>query len=447
MRPGGICRGRACCIFEDLMAGPLVPGDGVPKPIRDLLTRARTSWLKNDQVYDIICNYREYNLMLATDPPKKPPGGTVYLFNRKAIRFFRKDGHNWRKKQGGKTVRETHEKLKVGNRDMLTCYYAHSEEKHALQRRCYWLLEGDDSIVFVHYLSSSLSHPAVPTYNAYPPPATDPQGFSGMTDLAQRHSRWRDAEDRVADPLQPIQIGVVVTTPADSFEHDPLPVTNSSDPLGSLDLAISPFSLPGNCIQDGTNSPPLCVKMERAGSENLARSNSASSARAVLVEGPNRLGYLHQPPVRQGSTVQTGETVDLYSGWESGALSGRVSSAHLDVPFGRMGFESRQPSMNRQSSNGVDVQSNLFGLSGRQDEPHVVVTLSEAPMQPLDDDDAGAGGPQCKHPMSLRHSSSFGRRVPRPGLRSSSGRSTRSSDGSLYGGLVQLSSTPPPTNT
>jgi hypothetical protein len=49
----------------------------------------------------------------------------------------------------------------------------------------------------------------------------------------------------------------------------------------------------------------------------------------------------------------------------------------------------RQPSLNRQSSNGVDVQSNLFGLSGRQDEPHVVVTLSEAPMQPLDDDDAG----------------------------------------------------------
>jgi hypothetical protein len=59
---------------------------------------------------------------------------------------------------------------------------------------------------------------------------------------------------------------------------------------GSLDLAISPFSLPGDCMQDGTNSPPLCVKMERAASENLARSNSASSARAGLVEGANRLG-------------------------------------------------------------------------------------------------------------------------------------------------------------
>lgn len=40
-------------------------------------------------------------------------GGTVYLFDRRAVRFFRKDGHNWRKKADGKTVRETHEKLKA----------------------------------------------------------------------------------------------------------------------------------------------------------------------------------------------------------------------------------------------------------------------------------------------------------------------------------------------
>lgn len=29
------------------------------------------------------------------------------------MRFFRKDGHSWRKKSDGKTVRETHEKLKA----------------------------------------------------------------------------------------------------------------------------------------------------------------------------------------------------------------------------------------------------------------------------------------------------------------------------------------------
>lgn len=40
-------------------------------------------------------------------------GGSVFLFDRKVLRYFRKDGHNWRKKKDGKTVKEAHEKLKV----------------------------------------------------------------------------------------------------------------------------------------------------------------------------------------------------------------------------------------------------------------------------------------------------------------------------------------------
>ena len=37
----------------------------------------------------------------------------MYLFDKKRERYFRRDGHHWRKKPNGKTVRETHEKLKV----------------------------------------------------------------------------------------------------------------------------------------------------------------------------------------------------------------------------------------------------------------------------------------------------------------------------------------------
>jgi calmodulin-binding transcription activator len=29
------------------------------------------------------------------------------------LRYFRKDGHNWRKKKDGKTIKEAHERLKV----------------------------------------------------------------------------------------------------------------------------------------------------------------------------------------------------------------------------------------------------------------------------------------------------------------------------------------------
>uniref|UniRef100_A0A0D3ANU8 CG-1 domain-containing protein n=1 Tax=Brassica oleracea var. oleracea TaxID=109376 RepID=A0A0D3ANU8_BRAOL len=34
------------------------------------------------------------------------------LHSFQVLRYFRKDGHNWRKKKDGKTVKEAHEKLK-----------------------------------------------------------------------------------------------------------------------------------------------------------------------------------------------------------------------------------------------------------------------------------------------------------------------------------------------
>ncbi|KAH7655193.1 P-loop containing nucleoside triphosphate hydrolase protein [Dioscorea alata] len=79
-------------------------------------------------------------------------GGSLFLFDRKALRYFRKDGHSWRKKKDGKTVREAHEKLKSGSIDVLHCYYAHGEDNENFQRRSYWLLDGNlEHIVLVHY--------------------------------------------------------------------------------------------------------------------------------------------------------------------------------------------------------------------------------------------------------------------------------------------------------
>ncbi|KAG2282850.1 hypothetical protein Bca52824_054070 [Brassica carinata] len=75
------------------------------------------------------------------------------MFDRKVLRYFRKDGHNWRKKKDGETVKEAHEKLKVGSIDVLHCYYAHEEDNENFQRRCYWMLEQElMHVVFVQYL-------------------------------------------------------------------------------------------------------------------------------------------------------------------------------------------------------------------------------------------------------------------------------------------------------
>ncbi|OUS43224.1 CG-1 domain-domain-containing protein [Ostreococcus tauri] len=118
----------------------------------ETLKHARARWLRNTEVCDVLLNYNAYGFECANDAPVRPSAGTLYLINRKTVRFFRKDGHNWQKKKDGKTVRETHEKLKVGTVELLNCYYTHCEDDPKFQRRCYWLLNMDEGAVLVHYL-------------------------------------------------------------------------------------------------------------------------------------------------------------------------------------------------------------------------------------------------------------------------------------------------------
>ncbi|CAI7849187.1 unnamed protein product, partial [Closterium sp. NIES-54] len=118
-----------------------------PFPTEDIdighvLLEARTRWLKPVEVCNILQNFRKYEFQLNQEPPAKPPSGSLFLFDRKVVRYFRRDGHVWRKKKDGKTVREAHEKLKAGSVDILHCYYAHAESDDRFQRRCYWLLDG-----------------------------------------------------------------------------------------------------------------------------------------------------------------------------------------------------------------------------------------------------------------------------------------------------------------
>uniref|UniRef100_A0A453B1Z3 CG-1 domain-containing protein n=1 Tax=Aegilops tauschii subsp. strangulata TaxID=200361 RepID=A0A453B1Z3_AEGTS len=119
--------------------------------IPQILQEAQNRWLRPTEICQILSNYKKFSI--APEPPNRPPSGSLFLFDRKILRYFRKDGHIWRKKKDGKTVKEAHEKLKVGSVDVLHCYYAHGEENENFQRRTYWLLEeGFMNIVLVHYL-------------------------------------------------------------------------------------------------------------------------------------------------------------------------------------------------------------------------------------------------------------------------------------------------------
>ncbi|XP_027920404.1 calmodulin-binding transcription activator 2-like [Vigna unguiculata] len=126
-------------------------GLGPRLDLQQLQLEAQNRWLRPAEICEILCNYRMFQI--TSEPPTRPPSGSLFLFDRKVLRYFRKDGHNWRKKKDGKTVKEAHEKLKVGSVDVLHCYYAHGEENENFQRRSYWMLEPDMMhIVFVHYL-------------------------------------------------------------------------------------------------------------------------------------------------------------------------------------------------------------------------------------------------------------------------------------------------------
>ncbi|BBN16056.1 calmodulin-binding transcription activator [Marchantia polymorpha subsp. ruderalis] len=126
-----------------------------PQPevdVRQIIHEAQTRWLRPVEVCEILRNYRIHNFKLNPVPPTQPQSGSLFLFDRKALRYFRKDGHNWRKKKDGKTVREAHERLKAGSVDVLHCYYAHGEDNVNFQRRCYWMLDPSyEHIVLVHY--------------------------------------------------------------------------------------------------------------------------------------------------------------------------------------------------------------------------------------------------------------------------------------------------------
>jgi hypothetical protein len=98
---------------EESAAIPLQPGNDLSQMQAHLIIKARSRWLKGQELYSLLQLCKEGTFPYSMTPATRPLGGTLFLYDRKVVRFFRLDGHNWRKKNDNKTVRETHEKLKV----------------------------------------------------------------------------------------------------------------------------------------------------------------------------------------------------------------------------------------------------------------------------------------------------------------------------------------------
>ncbi|GKV31380.1 hypothetical protein SLEP1_g40074 [Rubroshorea leprosula] len=120
--------------------------------VKNLLEEAGSRWLRPNEIHAILCNCNNEYFPVNVKPVHLPKSGTIVLFDRKMLRNFRKDGHNWKKKKDGKTVKEAHEHLKVGNEERIHVYYAHGQDNPTFVRRCYWLLDKNlEHIVLVHY--------------------------------------------------------------------------------------------------------------------------------------------------------------------------------------------------------------------------------------------------------------------------------------------------------
>lgn len=66
--------GQVANSAEQLGSGAASSLEQLPKVLRDILTKARTSWLRNQEVVDLLTNYRTYRFRVSKEPPQKPPG-------------------------------------------------------------------------------------------------------------------------------------------------------------------------------------------------------------------------------------------------------------------------------------------------------------------------------------------------------------------------------------
>ncbi|KAK9949580.1 hypothetical protein M0R45_005097 [Rubus argutus] len=165
------------------------------KVMQQMVSAANHRWLRPAEICEILQNHKMF--LICPEPEHMPPSGLFFLFNRKVVRHFRRDGHNWKKRKDGKTVVEGNEKLKVGGANVLHCYYTRGEENENFHRRSYRMLEKVSSdlshIVLVHYLE------------------------------VKRTKEYRntvESENEVDNSSVPLQVHLDSYTPGPSLSHD-----------------------------------------------------------------------------------------------------------------------------------------------------------------------------------------------------------------------------------
>ncbi|PAV59317.1 hypothetical protein WR25_15658 [Diploscapter pachys] len=110
-------------------------------------------WNTNQEIYQILCNARMHPEIFTNTVIERPASGTQLLFARHDGNWFKNDGYEWRRRKGGRLIREDHMDLKVNKQAVISAHYAHSAVVPSFHRRIY-SLRNDPQYVLIHYLNT-----------------------------------------------------------------------------------------------------------------------------------------------------------------------------------------------------------------------------------------------------------------------------------------------------
>eukprot|EP00005_Dracoamoeba_jomungandri_P011184 CAMPEP_0174268676 /NCGR_PEP_ID=MMETSP0439-20130205/38271_1 /TAXON_ID=0 /ORGANISM="Stereomyxa ramosa, Strain Chinc5" /LENGTH=541 /DNA_ID=CAMNT_0015356995 /DNA_START=1 /DNA_END=1626 /DNA_ORIENTATION=+ len=149
-------------------------GGQVIRQFNHLLNEASSRWLKVEELMYLFEHYKECNVPVLQRPLwfSNKKGGVYFMGGEVS---YRKDGVEWRKKKDGKTVAESHVRLKMNGSDVVRCYYVHSFDD-TLHRRAYNLCgSGDDTTILIYRSFFSPLSPSTPP--SLPLPPSSPSSF------------------------------------------------------------------------------------------------------------------------------------------------------------------------------------------------------------------------------------------------------------------------------
>ena len=84
------------------------------RTLAHLQAAAQERWLLPEEVVDILTNCEALGCRLSDAPPDCPPASSVFIFDRRVCKRFRRDGHNWLARRTGGRVREDHVSGRAG---------------------------------------------------------------------------------------------------------------------------------------------------------------------------------------------------------------------------------------------------------------------------------------------------------------------------------------------